>query len=42
MIAHSSKYVGEFKNWRFNGRGTLILKNGEKKVGNFIDGLLIE
>jgi hypothetical protein len=33
------KYVGEFKDDRFNGQGTYIAANGEKYVGEYKNGL---
>ncbi len=30
-----SKYIGQFKNGLSEGQGTLILSNGEKRIGNF-------
>jgi hypothetical protein len=34
-----AKYVGEFKDGKRNGQGTLTLPNGEKYVGAFRDGV---
>jgi hypothetical protein len=35
-----NKYVGEFKDGKFNGQGTYTHANGEKYVGEFKDGKL--
>ena len=35
-----STFVGEFKNGKMNGQGTLISSNGTKYVGEFKDGEL--
>ena len=32
------EYVGEWKDNKFNGQGTIIFGNGEKFVGEFRDG----
>jgi hypothetical protein len=29
------KYVGDFKDWKFNGRGTYFWKNGDRYEGSF-------
>ena len=34
---NGNKYIGEFKNNKFNGQGTAILDNGDKYVGEFKD-----
>ena len=37
-FASGSKYVGEFKDDRYNGQGTWTYVNGDKYVGEFKDG----
>jgi hypothetical protein len=37
-FADGSTYVGEFKDDKYNGRGTLSFANGNKYVGEFKDG----
>lgn len=38
MYPSADIYIGEVKDYDRHGKGTLILKNGEKYVGNFING----
>jgi len=40
FAAQGDKYIGEFKDGRFNGQGTYIFENGNKYVGNFRDNKL--
>ena len=40
IYANGDKYVGEWKNGTFHGKGDLTLSNGGKYVGDFMDGQL--
>jgi hypothetical protein len=35
-------YIGEFKDWKFNGKGELTLPDGSTQYGNWIDGELAQ
>ena len=37
-FASGSKYVGEFKDGKYNGQGTATFASGEKYVGEWKDG----
>jgi hypothetical protein len=37
-FAGGAKYVGEWKNGTWGGRGTFTFSNGDKYVGNYKDG----
>ena len=39
VLSDGSRYVGEFKDDKFNGKGTLTFSNGEKYVGEWKGGL---
>ena len=36
--ASGNRYVGEFKDGKFNGQGTHFMRNGDRYVGEFKDG----
>ena len=38
IYADGGKYVGEFKDGKFNGQGTLTWADGDNYVGEFKDG----
>jgi len=40
LFPDGRKHVGEFKDGKPNGQGTLTLPNGEKYKGGFKDGLM--
>jgi TonB family protein len=37
VLFDGNKYTGEFRDGRFNGKGTITYKNGEKYIGEFVD-----
>ncbi|MEO6919406.1 MAG: C13 family peptidase [Collimonas sp.] len=37
-IGQDEEYIGEFKKWKFSGKGELTYKNGRKYTGQFADG----
>lgn len=41
-LPDGSVYNGEFKDWKFNGRGELITPDGTSVYGNWRDGELVE
>ena len=40
IYANGNKYVGEFKDYTINGKGTFTYANGDKYVGEWKDGKL--